>query len=77
MIWLKAMLVALAATSVDAENVYPDAIGLHRGWSENAGWISFSHANTSSCAKVDFGLQFDPAALAPAEPMIFADGLED
>ena len=25
----------------------------------------------------DFGLQFDPAALAPADPMIFADGLED
>ena len=27
--------------------------------------------------RVDFGLQFDPAALAPADPMIFADGLED
>jgi len=46
-------------------------------WSENLGWISFSCANTSSCDKVDFGLQFDPAALAPANPMIFADGLED
>jgi hypothetical protein len=30
------------------------------GWSENAGWISFSCENTGSCATVDFGVTVDP-----------------
>jgi len=46
-------------------------------WSENLGWISFSCANSDSCNSVDFGVQFDPIALLPPPPGIFADGLED
>src|SRR6266702_8809426 len=30
-------------------------------WSENAGWVSLSCANTGSCARVDYGVRNDGA----------------
>jgi hypothetical protein len=30
-------------------------------WCENAGWISFSCANTASCAAAAYGVAIDPA----------------
>ena len=33
------LLSALLTTAADAENVDPDALGLHRAWAENAGWM--------------------------------------
>lgn len=52
--------VLLVAPLAVAENADPAQDGSQYAWAENAGWISFSCANTSSCGTVDYGVTIDP-----------------